>query len=70
MSCTRGCNGGNAPMVYKAMAGQGGFTPEWCDKYNWAAPKTSTCGTSCDYSIKYNVKGPASVVLPCYAIEL
>jgi len=45
-------------MVYKAMAGQGGFTPEWCNKYHWAKPKTSTCGTNCDNSIKYNVKGP------------
>ena len=70
MTCTDGCGGGNAETVYKKMAKQGGFTPEWCDKYNWAKPKTATCGTDCDYSIKYNVKGPACVTLSCYAIVL
>jgi len=58
MSCTNGCDGGNAPSVYKAQSEAQGFTPIWCSQYKWSKPVTTTCSKHCDTSIKYNVKGP------------
>jgi len=55
MSCTRGCNGGNAYGVYRAME-KSPFPPFWCNKYNFKAPVVTKCGAACNESLKYTVK--------------
>ena len=62
MSCTDcdgtpcGCGGGDSGDVWKAMEAQGGFTPLWCNEYNFKAPKVTECSAHCGTSLKYTVK--------------
>jgi len=54
MSCTNGCDGGNAYSVYKAMNSGGGFAPFWCAPYLDPA-QTNQCDATCGDSLKVTV---------------